>query len=378
MDFSTFSEEPSTFDSIASFDPNSADLFLDDNQSAAQGTWQADVSIPEMSIDPALLGLDDQSVLLSASRGRAPINENWHPMNIPKKSIDPALMTIFDPSLDPFAGFEPSASNFWDTSSEWQPMSTESYPEITFINPFAAAMDPSAVQALSDFNASSASLPFSPKVWKTTPQSVKHNIIRPAATVTDPNIKRAKGGVKWVINSYNQPPVNGAGCPCSLCHGGPVDISLLWKDKRSAERMAKRAQHLAPKGKSNKRKAREMTPEEDSVSDLSSVPDLYAGCSSSSDAEDQALSDWEAPPPPPPRKAIKKGRRAAQPAPKKRKVAWAAPPAEDDLSSGGSDYEAPRCKVTRTKAPKRTWVTRFAAQPKKTLPKGLEIDMRKW
>lgn len=374
MDFSTFTEELSTFDSIASFDPNSADLFLHD-QSAAEDTWQADVSIPEMSIDPALLGLDDQSVLLSASEEGALIGEDWQPMNIPKTSIDPALMTTFDPSLDPFAGFDSSASNFWDTSSEWQPMSTESYPEIIFTNPFAAAMDPSAVQALSDFNASSASLPISPKVSKATPQSVKRNTTRLAITGTESTTKRGNGGGKWVNNQYNQPRVDGHGCPCSLCHGGPVDISSLWKDEKSARIMAKRAQGLAPKGKSNKRKARELTPEDDSDSDLSSVPDLDAGCGSSSDAEDQALSDWEAPST---RKAIKKGRRAAPPAPKKRKVAWTAPPAEDDSSSDASDYEAPPRKVTRTKAPKRTWVTRFAAQPKKTLPKGLEIDMRKW
>ncbi|KAI4191607.1 MAG: hypothetical protein LQ346_004707 [Caloplaca aetnensis] len=373
MDFSTFTEELSTFDSIASFDPNSADLFLD-GQSAAPGTWQADISIPEMSIDPALLGLDDSSVLLSAWEGGALAGEDWQPMSIPETSIDPALMTPFDPFLDPFAGFDPSASNFWDTSSEWQPMSTESYPEITFINPFAAAKDPSAVQALFDFNASSASVPFSPNVSKATPQSVEHNLTRPAATSTNPTTKRANGGGRWVDNPYKQPLVNGLGCPCSLCHGGPVDISSLWKDKKSARIMAKRAQRLPPKQKSNKRKAREMTPEDDSDSDLSSVPDLDAGCGSSSDAEDQALSDCEAPP----RRAIKKGRRAAQPAPKKRKVAWAAPPAEDHSSSDASDYEAPPRKVTRTKAPKKNWVTRFAAQPRKTLPKGLEIDMRKW
>ncbi|KAL8922798.1 MAG: hypothetical protein Q9208_004923 [Pyrenodesmia sp. 3 TL-2023] len=370
MDFSNFTDDFSAFEGMPVFDQNMSDLFLDD-QSAALGNWEADVSIPEgwqqketpeTSIDPALLGLDDPLASLNGLELDHSVSEGWQAVESPETSIDPALMTSFDPSLDPFAGFDPSATTFWDAGSEWQPVNTQSYPDPTLINPFDAAMDPFAVQALLDFNACSASVPL---FSNATNLSVKQKKTSPVAAATSATTKQATGKAKWIQNPYNQPRVNGLDCPCSLCRGGPVNLSVLWKDKKSAKIMAKRSR---PTGQARKRKAREMTPEEeseDSDSSLSSVPDLEDG-SSSSDAEDQALSDHGAPPP---RKVIKKSRRSAPPAQKKRKVAWTLSLAEDSSSSDSSDHEAPPRKVTRTQAPKRM---------RKTLPKGLEIDMRKW
>lgn len=386
MDFSHLTDQLSAFEDMPIFDPNMSDLFLDD-QVTALGNWEADVSIPEgwqpeenpeTSIDPALLGLDNPPASLDALEADRSVSEGWQAIDNPETSIDPALITTFDPSLDPFAGFDPSATTFWDAGSEWQPVNTETYPDPTLLNPFDPAIDPFAVQALLDFNACSASVPILPEVSDTTRKSVKQKNTRPVATATEPTTKQATGkGGKWTQNPYNQPRVDGLGCPCSLCRGGPVDLSSLWKDKKSAKILAKRSQYVLPKNKTRKRKAREMTSEEeseDSDSSLSTVPDLDHG-SGSSDAEDQALSDHEVAPP---RKVVKKGRRAPPPAPKKRKVAWTLSLAEDSASSDSSDHEAPPRKVARTPAPKKTRATRFVAQPRKALPKGLEIDMRKW
>ncbi|KAL8755344.1 MAG: hypothetical protein Q9184_004828 [Pyrenodesmia sp. 2 TL-2023] len=384
MDFSNFTDDLSAFEGMPVFDPNLSDLFLDD-QIAALGNCEADVSIlegwqqektPETSIDPALLGLDSPFASLDALEADHSVSEGWQAMENLETSIDPVLLTTSDPSLDPFAGFDPSATTFWDAGSEWQPLNTESYPDPTLLNPFDAAIDPFAMQALLDFNASSACVPLSTEVSKATNPSVKQKKTSPVTVATNATTKQPTGKGKWIQNPYNQPRVDSQDCPCSLCRGGPVNLSVLWKDKKSAKIMAKRSQYVQPKSKARKRKAQEMTPEEeseDSDSSLSSVPDLEDG-SGSSDAEDQALSDYGAPPP---RKVVKKSRRAAQPAPKKRKVAWTLSLAEDSASPDSSDHEAPPRKVARRPAPKKP-STRSAAQPEKVLPKGLEIDMRKW
>lgn len=359
--FSAFFEGTS-FESMSSFDMTVPDLHFDD-QPATLGTWEVDQSL----------------------------NEGWQPEANLETSIDPALLTTFDTSVDLFTGFDPTATTFWDasTGSEWQPLNTETSIHPTFINPFNTAIDPFPVQVSFakgdvvfpsqsiEFSASSAHAPFSPEVPHTRHQFLNQASKPMVSTAAKPTVEQATAGRKVVawISPFDQPRVNGSGCPCSLCHGGPVDFGALQKPRKSAK--VPKTRGRPPKGKAAKRKARELTPEddgEDSDSSLSSVPDLD---DSSPDAEDRALSDYEEPT----RKAIKPtGGRGT----KRKRVAWAAPVLDDSVSSDTedlalSDYEAPRkaTRATRKPAPKRRRVTRAAARPSK-VGRGLEIDMNRW
>ncbi|KAI4120467.1 MAG: hypothetical protein LQ338_006998 [Usnochroma carphineum] len=321
---------------------------FDEQLSAHEGTSTFNSTMPTFY-------LNDSSVPMEELTGGPMLSDNWQPAANLETSIDPALLTTFDASLDLSTSpktLQPTATSLWDasTGSEWTPMDTKTSIAPKLINPFDTATDPFAVQASFangnivfpsqsvEFSAFTAHAPFSPEV-----PNVMHRFLSktPAPTAAEPKVKQhhvrpatnRTTAAKWV-SPYSQPLVDGRGCPCSLCKGGPVDFSSLQKSKKPAKAPAPRTKRAVPTAKATarKRKAKELTPEddsEDSDSSLSSVPTL----DDDSGPEDRALSDYE-----PASKVGRKGRGAA---------------------------------------PKRRRVLRKAVESGK-VPKGLEIDMKAW
>ncbi|KAL8969230.1 MAG: hypothetical protein Q9197_004445 [Variospora fuerteventurae] len=296
---------------------------------------------------------DDNSVSMEALLNDPTFGEDWQMDDAAnsESSIDPAFLTTFDPSLEP----NTFNSMAWDpsTSTDWQPLNPYANIDPALlaldniqINPFDLQTDhPYNPQPLFannnnktvifppqslEFTASTAQAPLSPEVPRVSQKLLKQATKNSARRKYRgrPATNRGKG--KWTSNPYDQPRVDGSGCPCSLCRGGAVDISSLslrvkqQQQKRNHKAAAKK--ELAKKAKTaaaarvqkkkqshhrsvvsppatgnnnraGKRKAMAMEEENDtSESELSDLPSLSED--DGVDAEDRALSDFDEAAPP--------------------------------------------------------------------------------
>ena len=337
-------EQLSTYEDISATDPSAIEPFLvGDAASFLQAAdiheyWQpGEEGNFETDIDPAFSMQESQ------------VNQCWQvgkEANM-ETSIDPSLLTPFDSSLDLLTStcsLQTTSTPIFDpsTGAEWQLMDNniETSTDPTIRNSFDAAidlfaadlhtLDPSETDPFGT-DPSPTNLPFAQEEFLFPSEYSASNFDTSFLTEdsyappphylpsTNPASKAWKTKTK-------QPPVDGSGCPCSLCKGGAVITppSLIAAYKRETIAAAKATKKSNKEKKvvasnatgSRKRKAREAMPEESEDSSLEEE---------SSEEEEE----WY-----PRRKAGKEGT-------------------------------------------KRRRILRKAALPRK-MPRGLEIDMQGW
>ncbi|KAI4095092.1 MAG: hypothetical protein LQ339_007355 [Xanthoria mediterranea] len=312
-------EEIYNYDGCTYPDPSAFGLQFDNtvdtmHDPSTGGMWQT-MDNDQSCIDPVLLAMSDPSL---GSMDDPSAGGMWQPMDNDQSSIDPSLLAMSDPSLD-IASYA-----FTDN-------------DVTF---------PSESLDYFDRNLDA---PFSPEIPNISTAEFKLPELASAKYYLSQeanNLKRRKP-IKPVLmgprpRKVNQPPIDAAGCWCSLCIGpipkvNAFDLEIL-DSSESAQKAARKQnakRHRDAKkvaSGSLKRKARELTPELPST--LDRVFDDF------DDDESQGESDGE--------------------------------------GSDDGEYR-PATKVVKTAVGKRRKVTRQEAKGKgKKMPKGLEIHMNGW
>lgn len=309
-------EDTSNHDGFTYPDPSAFGLQFDttvDNMydPSAGGMWQP-MDNDQSCIDPVLLAMSDPSLGTMDDPSAGGV---WQPMDNDQSSIDPSMLAMSDPSLDI------SSYTFTDN-------------DVIFPSQSLDYLDP-------DLDA-----PFSPEIPEIPTAEFKFAAAEYHPSQEADNLKRHKPTKPVLMGprprKINQPPINAAGCWCSLCTGpipkvNAFDLEIL--DRSESAQKAARKQNAkrhrdAKKVASGslKRKARELTPELPST--LDRVFDDF------DDHESQGESDGE--------------------------------------GSDDGEYR-PATKVVKTAVGKRRKVTRQEAKGKgKKMSKGLEIHMNGW
>ncbi|KAL9005765.1 MAG: hypothetical protein Q9188_001477 [Gyalolechia gomerana] len=285
-----------------------------------------------LKFDEQLSALEDQSILNPSAIDRFLIGDaastkqaaSWEPSISQleedfQANIDPALLPTFDASLDaftPLPSLEVTEASMFDPSTgvEWQPMeNTQTSIDPTLLNPFDFVLDPFAVQTPlfsndvifppESIGSSTNTMAFSPEVSHSFLEPFGHRTSdRRSAENTSTIFRHPATRPTHGRTKIDQPRVNGDGCSCGLCKGGPVSLASLRNKVGKARRKSRverttrntkvekatrniRIEKSSKKtkvrktGRVTKHKVKKVTPQyesEDSDSSLSSLPDSDA------------------------------------------------------------------------------------------------------
>ncbi|KAI4189832.1 MAG: hypothetical protein L6R41_001199 [Letrouitia leprolyta] len=215
-------------------------------------------------------------------------------------NIDPALLPTCDASLDtfpPIPSLEVTEASMFDPSPgvEWQPMENiESSIDPTLLSPFDMQLDPFAIQTrpfnsgvifppnLIESCTSDADFSFDvPPVFRNPFED--SNLDRRAKKHKSPTLRHPSTRSTSAWTRTYQPRVDGSGCPCDLCKGGPVNFASLYGkvDKASKNDRVKKVTKKTTTGKNRRvtkskssRVVLQCDNEDSDSSSLSSIPDL--------------------------------------------------------------------------------------------------------